>query len=316
MLPLIDQVTCIENVTKAFRECSKGKRKSSGYQRFAANRCSEIVGMSRALGSGHWKWSPYHRFEVCDPKRRVIYAAPFRDRVAHHAIHQVIAPILETKIPPVSWACRKGKGARGAALALKTELERLGSQRFVVKLDVASYFASIRHDLLMAMISANLPDHSLNSILWSLLRSHPEYAEAGRGIPLGNLTSQLFANLFLHPVDCLAVTKMPQIFYVRYMDDMVIAGPSKRDVLDLKDAIITYCFTHLDLTVPIRKKVHLAADPVPFLGYVLSEHGYQVLARTRRRHETGLRRLIKNGGRASELAKKKASFAAFATLHK
>ena len=261
-----------------------------------------------------WPWQPYHQFVVCDPKRRTIYAAPFRDRVVHHAIHQVIAPIIDALIPRNSWACRRGMGSRGAAAALAIRLNELGKNRYVVKLDVRSYFTSIDHSILYGMINAALTDSSLNSLLASLLGSHPEYRRVGKGIPLGNLTSQLFANYYLHAVDRLGLEHSAEVFYVRYMDDIVLAGRSKKAVLDLKDDIVTFAKDHLLLTIPIQKTVHLASDPVPFLGYLLDDDSYAVLGRTLKRHHTRLKKMHRIGARDSDVAKSELSFAAFASL--
>jgi len=291
-----------------------GKRESRGYQLMALRRSEELVAMSQQLATAEWPWQPYHQFVVCDPKRRTIYAAPFRDRVVHHAIHQVIAPIIDALIPRNSWACRQGMGSRGAAAALAIRLNELGKNRYVVKLDVRSYFTSIDHSILYGMINAALTDSSLNSLLASLLGSHPEYRRVGKGIPLGNLTSQLFANYYLHAVDRLGLEHSAEVFYVRYMDDIVLAGRSKKAVLDLKDDIVTFAKDRLMLTIPIQKTVHLASDPVPFLGYLIDVDNYAVLGRTLKRHHTRLKRMQRTAARSSDIAKSEFSFAAFASL--
>jgi hypothetical protein len=275
---------------------------------------SELAAMSLELARGDWPWQAYNSFVVCDPKRRTIYAAPFRDRVVHHAIHQVIAPEIEPLIPPNSWACRKTKGSRNAVASLATVLERLGKDRYTVKLDVANYFASISHEVLSEMLRRAMPDPSLGTLLGSLLSSHPDYARSQRGIPLGNLTSQLFANFYLSPVDHLAQERNSDVFYIRYMDDMVLVGTNKKAVLDLKDDIVTLVEGQLRLKIPVRKTVHLAADPVPFLGFVLDGTGYHVLARTKRRHRRSVKKMQKGGQRASQIAAVVESFTAFSNL--
>ena len=156
--------------------------------------------------------------------------------------------------------------------------------------------------------------HFVTVFLGSLLRSHPEYAERGCGIPLGNLTSQLFANFFLTGVDRLCGAAVEQVFYVRYMDDMVLVGADKGQVLDLKEQAVAYCKDVLKLTVPIRKTVHLANDPVPFLGYLVDIGGFKVLSRTRRRHERQVRTMHGRGCRSSDIAQVVQSFSAFANL--
>ena len=301
------------NVVRALRECARGKRGSRGYQLLQLNLAESLVGIAQQLATGSWSWRPYNSFMVCDPKKRKIFAAPFVDRVVHHAIHQVIAPFVEAQMPRNSWACRKGMGTRGAVLALASELGRLGPRRYVVKLDVANYFPSIDHSVLEPMLQAVLPDRTIDQLLGSLLRSHPEYRHNARGIPLGNLTSQLFANFYLSGVDRLCRDNA-DIFYIRYMDDMVLVGADKGAVLDLKDRVVAYCEQELNLTIPLRKTVHLAADPVPFLGYVIDPCGFRVLSRTKRRHRRQLQRMKRAGCRASDMAVVAQSVRAFASL--
>ena len=312
--PLLEQTADSRNVVRAFRSCARGKRASRGYQMMALDLSQNIVTMVEQLATGSWPWQPYHRFIVCDPKRRTIYAAPFRDRVVHHAIHQIIFPFIDDKIPRSSWACRKHMGSRGAAASLAGALSRLGAARHVIKLDVRNYFASIDHQILLDKFAGVLPDRSLDPLLISLLDSHPEYRLSRCGIPLGNLTSQLFANFYLCGADLLCELRADQVFYIRYMDDMVLASNNKKAVHDLKDELLAYCHDSLKLSLPHRKCVYLGNDPVPFLGYLLRPNGYAVLARTSRRHQRQIRKMTKSACRESEIAQVKVSFAAFTDL--
>jgi hypothetical protein len=214
MATLLEQVSDQSNIARAFRSCAKGKRSGRGYQMMSLNLVHNIVALANELATGSWIWSPYHRFVICDPKRRIIHAAPFKDRVVHHAIHQVIFPFLDAAIPQNSWACRKGMGARNAAVALAAALKRLGKGRHVIKLDIRSYFSCIDHQILQDMIKQVLPDPTLDNLLVSLLDSQADYRAAKCGIPLGNLTSQLFANFYLSSVDHLADFFKNDIFYI------------------------------------------------------------------------------------------------------
>jgi hypothetical protein len=197
---------------------------------------------------------------VKDPKRRIILAAPFIDRVVHTAIHQVIAPIIEQHLSAATYACRQKMGNRAAAQTLLAHLQSLGSERFVVKLDIANYFASIPHRQLLERLLPLLPDCSCQQLLVTLLRSHPEHSHSGIGIPIGNLTSQLFANFYLASADQIALTNLgKQGFYIRYMDDMVIGGRNKGVVLDCASAIILQFESELSLRLPCHKRVPLGA---------------------------------------------------------
>jgi RNA-directed DNA polymerase len=300
---LLDEVASTENLWSAFRECSRGKRSKLGYQRFFFGVGERLVDMQRRLLAGTYAWQGYREFVVKDPKARVIMAAPFSDRVIHHAIHRVIEPLFDPLLSERTYACRKGKGSSRAVLDLWASLRSYGKQRYVVKLDVESYFASVSHDLLLKSLLATLPDPSLDAILTSLVRtSHAGCASAGKGIPIGNLTSQLFANWMLNPADRFIENEYPQVRHFRYMDDIVILARSKKDALDCAHAVVKFAAEVLSLCIPFTKMNPLASDPVPFLGYLLNHDGYSVLARNRGRFQKHVRRLRQRGCRESRVA--------------
>ncbi len=284
-----------------------------GYQKFLLDLPDALFIIQKQLRDGSFAWHDYRKIIVCDPKRREILAAPFRDRIVHQAICQVIGPAIDAAIPGNSFACRKGMGNRRAAESLAGILQALGPERYALKLDVRQYFASIRHDLLFQMVSGLLPDRSADGLLQSLLKSHRDYAGKGRGIPIGNVSSQAFANLFLSPLDHLAAAD-PEVFYVRYMDDMVLCGQNKESVRRLERNILDMAHDNLDLEIPYNKRIQLGQNPVPFLGYVLDHAGYRILARNRRRFRNRLRTLAMKGLRESSLAQIEASYRAWEIL--
>lgn len=298
-MTLLEKVMAPENLMHAFYECSRGKKRSHGFARLQVNRSEWFAETISKLAANKYRWGEYRTLWVCDPKRRQVMAAPFTDRVVHHAIHRVIEPLIDPLFLPTIFACRKGKGSRLAAQILWRELARMGPNRFTIKLDVRQYFASIRHDLLMVRLTAALPDNSLTPLLWSLLKSPQAYSECGRGIPIGNLTSQLFANFYLAEADALAwqqvsaVHNEPAGYYTRYMDDFVLIHPSKRKCLDATDEVRTYVEDHLDLHIPDTKRVVLGAAPIPFLGFCFDSDRYWILNRNRRRAERRVNRLSK-----------------------
>jgi hypothetical protein len=302
-LSLLQKVASSENLWKAFKECARGKRATLGYQKFmygAGERLAEI--QSQLLGDTY-SWQGYREFIVKDPKARVIMAAPFCDRVVHHAIHRVIEPIFEPLLSDRSYACRKGKGTSRAVLDLSEALGALGTSRFVVKLDVENFFASISQDILLNRMVQVLPDGSLLSLLNSLIRdSHQGSSSLGKGIPIGNLTSQLFANWILTPADKFIERYHSRVRHFRYMDDFVILAIEKKDALDCAHAAVTYISKELELNIPFTKVMPLASDPVPFLGYLLSHDGYKILARNRGRFQKHLGCLQSKGAPDSRVA--------------
>ncbi len=324
---LLEQVSSFQNLHSAFLECSKGKRKTLGYMDTLFGVGETLLSISGQLQTGKYSWGNYREFYVTDPKQRLVMAAPFVDRIVHHAIHRVIEPIIDKTLCDSVFACRKGKGNRYAVLYLKQALDILGRDRYVIKLDVRKYFMSISHRILMREIERFLPDDSLKRLLETLLESYPAYAIASRGIPIGNLTSQLFANFYLSSADRMACELLnldynwlqnkaliKDGFYIRYMDDLVILAKEKRKARDVADTLHTHISEYLELDVPFYKKVSLSNDPVPFLGYVLSEEGVRPLSRNHRRHIKQMRRLEKQQALPSQKNQVRLSYMAWCDI--
>jgi RNA-directed DNA polymerase len=311
---LLERVADFQNLMLSLRLCGRGKRQSRGYQQLRFGTGEQLMEIHAALLNGTFAWGPYRQFEIRDPKKRLISAAPFRDRVVHTAICQIIEPVLDPLLSESVYACRKSKGNRNAVIDLLLCLRRLGPGRFVMKLDIQRYFESIRHDVLFAKLSEQWPEESLNPLIWSLLKSHPEYGPRGVGLPIGNLSSQLFANFYLASIDERIGQENKDGFYFRYMDDFVIGGPRKSKILDIADAVIERLGAELGLSVPISKRVPLGSGPVPFLGYLLDHASHQPLSRNHRRHQKSVRRLGLAGEPESRIEKTRISYRAWAEL--
>lgn len=266
-MTLLEKVYDFENLFEAYKNCRRGKRATIGDQKFFTNYPDRLLEIQDELRANSYKWGTYREFYVIDPKKRLIMAAPFKDRIVHHAIHRVISPFIEKNLEDSVCACRIGMGNRYAVLKLKENLQKLES-RYVIKLDVKKYFPSIDHKILFDDLNEVLPDKTLSKLLWTLIQSHSGYKELGRGIPIGNLTSQLFANFYLSEVDKLIVKKLgasnESAFYLRYMDDLLIVGADKSDICKISREAIKLA-ARRNLEIPIYKRVHLGRDAIPFL---------------------------------------------------
>ena len=314
-MPLFDEVAKFENLERAFRCCARGKRKSLGYQKMLAELGDKLTQLRAELLSNRFQWSGYRKFLVHDPKARVISAPPFRDRVVHTAICQQIEPVLDAQLSNSVYACRKGKGNRYAVIELIYKLKCLGPERFVVKLDVERYFDSIDHHVLLDRVFSHLPDPSLEPLLTSLVQSFSSPLGTSKGVPIGSLSSQLFANFYLASADQLILQSLNEDeLYLRYMDDLVIATRSKKRALDLAERVCRHMEVDLLLQIPFHKRVALASDPIPFLGFYVDENGHRILSRNERRHQKRLRRMNKRGKRESQVAQTELSFNAFKNL--
>lgn len=324
---LIHKISNFDNLLMAFKECSRGKKQKFGYQKYIFNYGEKLKSIENEITETlDFKWGGYREFYVHDPKKRIVMAAPFRDRIVHTAIHRVVAPLIDPTFGCRTYACRIGLGNRNAALRLQEQLTIMGSNRYCVKLDVKKYFPSINHELLLEKFMKALPDQSLKKIISSLINSHEGYYLKGRGIPIGNLTSQLFANFYLSSLDKKACDLLGINFlkddyekvagYIRYMDDMVILSDNKEKALYVATQLVSFAKTEMDLEIPSYKYVVLGKDPVPFLGYVISENGNRPLRRNEKKFSKKLKRLQEQGYNLAHQEQVKLSYSAWKNLEK
>ena len=251
-------------------------------------------------------------------------AAPYRDRIVHTAMHRVLFPIIDPTMGARTYACRYGMGNHHAVKRLREQLTVMGKNRYCVKLDVKKYFESISHEILEKRFLESLPDSSVDNLLKSLIASHEGYRKLRCGIPIGNLTSQLFANFYLSSLDKLACNllgidfyedhKEAHAHYIRYMDDMVLLATDKDHALKVAEQLIKHAKDILKLTIPPEKTVILGSDPIPFLGFVLDENGHRPLRRNERKFAKKLKRADKNGASLSLKAQMVQSFEAWRLL--
>jgi hypothetical protein len=187
-----------------------------------------------------------------------------------------------------------------------------------MKLDVAKYFASIDHNVLLSKLRCCLCDRSLEPLIQSLLESHPDFRAAGKGVPIGNLSSQLFANFYLTSADEIGVKALGK-GYFRYMDDMILIGKDKAVVLQTTRTICDHIEGELLLSIPFQKRMPLGHDPVPFLGYTVGHHDTdntspKILARTKHRFAKKIKRQKAIGAAPSHIAQMELSFESWANL--
>lgn len=322
---LFNMVSSFENLYQAFRECSRGKKAKMGYQNYLFAYGEKLKFIEEELkATGTFRWYGYREFDVYEPKKRLVMAAPYRDRVVHTAIHRVTFPIVDPTMGVRTYACRYGLGNQNATLRLLEQLKLMGKNRYCIKLDVKKYFESIPHEEFIKRFLRMLPDRSLDQLIKSLIASHPRYAVIKRGIPIGNLTSQLFANFYLSSLDRMACDlleidfmedkKEPHAFYIRYMDDMVIIASTKEKAFEVALKLVKHATEDLGLSIPPEKMVILASDPIPFLGFVLNHDGYRTLRRNERRFVKKMKRVTEKGAKESLKAQMILSFESWQNL--
>ncbi len=279
---MFEQIISLENLFSAWREFLHGKRQRRDVMCFSIHVEDHLFGLQKQLADGTWRHGRYTRFTVCDPKPRIIHKASVKDRIIHHAIVRVIEPFFDKSFVYDSWSCRKEKGTYHAVLRCHQELERLyrnyRGEVWVLKCDIKKYFESIDQEILLEILATQIKDHGTLSLLKEVIRSFP------RGVPLGNLTSQLFSNVYLNAFDHFVKEKFRVPAYLRYSDDFFLVHQSydwlKRNVASIRNYLNDTRGLTLHPSKIYIRPFHYGID---CLGYVLYP-SYRILrAKTSRR---------------------------------
>jgi retron-type reverse transcriptase len=286
----IENISSFESLFAAYRRASKGRKYGASVLVFERNLENNLAQLSRELRDGTYRPGPYRIFIVLDSKKRTICAAPFRDRVVHHAICEAIEPIFECRFVEASYACRVGKGAHAAVRKTQTFLCSLQNVMrrsddpgppYCLSCDISKFFANIDHAVLCALIHRHVRDEKVFRLISLVIESYASDDAKTKGIPIGNLTSQLFANLYLNELDHFIKEKLRIRYYVRYMDDVVIFGADRTRLVLTKDAIQEFLATRLRLSVhPHKVSIRPILGYIDFLGYRIALRGYRQLRRS------------------------------------
>lgn len=278
---LFERIVDFRNLVAAAGLAARGKRDRPSVARFEFFLERELIALQQELTAGTYRPGPFFTFEVRDPKRRAICAAPFRDRVVHHAVCDVLEPAFERRAIFDSYACRTGKGTH-AAIERAQQLAR--GYRFFAKCDVRRFFASVDHAVLRTLLRSLFKDPPLLALLDRIIEHAPPEALPGRGLPIGNLTSQHFANLYLGEWDHYLKDRLRVKGYLRYMDDVLIFADDKATLhLWLAE---TRAFLAERLGLALKEEVTLVApatEGIPFLGFRVYPELIRLNQRTRRR---------------------------------
>lgn len=305
---LFERICSWDNLELAARRTRKRKRYRPYAERFELRRESVLIDIREQLIAGIWRPQPMREFRIYDPKERLISAPAYRDRIVHHALCHVIGPVLERSMIAHSYSCRIGLGT-GAARAHCRRLVARTSH--VLKMDVRHYFPSIDHEILKEKLRRRIKCRRTLDLLdriiddWRSRDSDPVWfsgddlitpCERPRGLPIGALTSQLFANLYLNRIDHLIEEQYRPAGYARYTDDLLLFGNDKRRLGEMRIGLFDE-FTRERLKPhPTKCRVHACREGVPFLGFRYWPDKIRVLRENRLRFEKrmrGFRRAIR-----------------------
>jgi RNA-directed DNA polymerase len=295
---LWEKFVSFENLFEATKKAEQHKRYKPEVLKFNSDLENNLLLLKKELESGSYFPGEYRYFKIFEPKERDIYAAPYKDRVVHHAVINIIEPIWEQRFYYHSYACRVNKGMHKAIDVCQ---EYLKQNKYVLKCDIKKFFQSIDHDILKGIIGKRIKDNKLMRIIELIIDQSPEmespqiffpeddfisFLEHKNGIPIGNLTSQFFANLYLSELDTWLKHSKNIKFYLRYMDDFVIFHNSKKFLQNLKEELTEF-LNSLRLSLhPKKSQIFPAKNGIAFLGF-------HILPNLRRLRQENIRRFIK-----------------------
>ncbi len=265
-------IISLKNLLLAWTEFSRGKGHKHDVQEFHFRLFDNLSQLHDDLANKNYAHGPYQFFKIADPKPRDIHKATVRDRVLHHALYRMLYPFFDKTFIADSFSCRVGKGTHRALNRFRSFAYRASQNHtktiWVLKCDIKKCFASINHKILLNILAAYIPDENITWLLERVMGSFSGL-QVGVGLPLGNLTSQLFVNIYLNILDQLVKHELCINYYMRYADDFVFLSPDRELLLALVPRIRLFLCDELCLTLHPRKiELRTLTSGVDFLGWV------------------------------------------------
>jgi len=265
-----------DNLSLAYKKARKHKTLKKYVQDFEKNLETNLLVLRSELLLKAYLPKPLETFIIRDPKTRKISKSDFRDRIIHHALCNIIEPIFEKTFLHDSYANRINKGALKAIERFEQFKRKVTKNNhkkcYVLKADIKHYFETVNHNILMQIIKKKVQDKNILWLIKIILENHKTEIK-GKGMPLGNLTSQFFANVYLSELDHYVKETMQVKYYIRYVDDFVILSNSKKQLKDYREKINIFLLTKLCLELhPEKTKIMLLREGVGFLGLRIFEN--------------------------------------------
>lgn len=274
---LIEKIAAIDNLRLAFWKAGKGKRYSASVVTYSRDLDKNLLALQAEILSGEVKVGNYHYFKIFEPKERQICASAFQEQVLHHAMMNICHPYFEAYQIDESYASRKEKGTYAAIKKAKDHTENYD---FYLKLDVKKFFDSIPHEVMKQQMRRLFKDARVLQIFDAIIDSYE--AAPNLGVPIGNLTSQYFANHFLAVLDHYIKEDLAVAAYVRYMDDMVIWHNDKGKLFAIREKINDFLEKKLQCTLK-PEALNFCKKGLPFLGYFIFPHQIRLRQQSKQR---------------------------------
>ena len=281
---LFEHIVAFSNLLYAAKKAMLGKMHKPTVARFNFNLEYEVIDLQNALQTATYQPRPYYCFQIREPKVRDICAANIRDRVVHHAICNIIEPYLEKRQIYDSYACRVGKGTHAA---IKRAQHFSGKYRYFMHCDIHRFFASVDHQILKKLLARIFKDRDLLNLLAVIIDYPTSQQKQPIGLPIGNLTSQHFANLYLAELDHYIKDRLGIKAYLRYMDDFLLFAHDKKTLHELKELIDKFLSSQLQLS--LNPKIMTIAPRFEGISFL----GFRIFPRLIRLNQKTLRRFRK-----------------------
>ncbi len=281
---------------QAWQEFVVGKRTKPDVQAFGRHLTDNLLLLHDGLASGKYRHEGYYQFNISDPKPRQIHKASVRDRVLNHAVYRILYPFFDPTFIHDSYSCRKDKGTHAALLRFRQfgcQVSRNNTRTcWILKCDIKKFFASIDQAVLLGILAKHIPDSQVMKLLRSVIVSFE--TALGKGLPLGNLTSQLFVNIYMNEFDQFVKHRLKVLRYIRYADDFVLFSTDRDWLLAQIPLMEDFLRDRLSLTLhPQKISVQTWASGVDFLGWV--NFPYHRVLRTKTKQRM-MRRLEESSG--------------------
>lgn len=281
-----EDIISVGNLLEAWKEFIRGKRNKLDVQEFSLKLMDNLFILHKDLRSGHYRHGGYQAFNILDPKPRNIHKASVRDRLLHHAIYRILYPFFDQIFISDSFSCRLKKGTYKALGRFRNFAYKASKNNtrtcWILKCDIRKFFASINHRILMDILDSYIPNKQIKSLLKEIVGSFS--TKPGTGLPLGNLTSQLFVNIYMNEFDKFVKHNLKAKYYIRYADDFVFLSDDKNRFEALIPRISYFLGENLKLHLhPDKVFIKTIASGIDFLGWVNFPDHWVLRTTTKRR---------------------------------
>lgn len=283
------EICSFEKLLEAHRNARRCKRYRAEVMSFTAHLEDNLLIIQKGLIDGTYELGPYRKLWVYIPKKRLVMALPYMDRIVQWSLYQYLNPIYDKTFIEDSYACRKNKGSHKAADRLQYWMRQVdrkpGNGWYYLKLDISKYFYRVNHEILLSVLGRKIKDLDMMNCIRGIVNSNAEPFGLPRGrapqdvppeewlydvgMPIGNLTSQLFANIYLNELDQYCKHTLKIHYYIRYMDDIIILAPDKATLHEWKSAIETFLRDKLALDLNKKTMIRPVKSGVEFVGVMI-----------------------------------------------